>query len=291
MWSPESPASSRSNQTPDNIDSGIDATTRLTARILDRPRSREEIFDQIEALKNDLDSEDPPKSQYLLIRGISPRLFSDLTNDPDQIKGVRATINHANKEILCKMTNSRHERVVRAFDEWIKEHLRLMGLSFLNNDFWLGGSGRSIGRICDKEPDTSFHPGAPPPLDAPTPWPSLVLEVGISESLAQLRRDAQWWYSNSGCQTKIVVLISSNKNSYDATIEIWTEVDNSRGGPRTRNRSDFFLGRSMSARLRDGVVTGDSLVISLQTLMRRPPLSPLETDFELSDAWFKKICQ
>lgn len=290
LFEAESPAVSRAAPNP-IIDGGIDPTTRLTARILDHPRSLEELADRIEALKDDLNSEDPPKSQYLLVRDIPPRLFSEIANEYDLIKGVRATINHADKEILYKMPYSFHERIIRTFDDWIKEHLGPMGLRLSNDDFWLGGSGRSIGRICDKEPDTSFHPGVPPSPDAPTPWPSLVLEVGLSESLNQLRTDAQWWYSNSRYQTKIVVLISANANPHNAIIEIWTEVDNTRGGPRTRGRSGFFLGCTMSARLSDGVVSGDSLVISFQTLMRRPPLNHHETDLELSHSWFKRICR
>ncbi|KAJ5120899.1 uncharacterized protein N7515_010287 [Penicillium bovifimosum] len=38
-------------------------------------------------------------------------------------------------------------------------------------------------------------------------WPSLVIETGLSESEAQLRNDAHWWFSNSGYQVKLVLLI------------------------------------------------------------------------------------
>lgn len=47
------------------------------------------------------------------------------------------------------------------------------------------------------------------------PWPSLVLEVGLSESVPQLRTDARWWYSNSDHRTQLVVLISANPSSHD----------------------------------------------------------------------------
>ncbi|KAJ5795519.1 uncharacterized protein N7518_004059 [Penicillium psychrosexuale] len=38
-------------------------------------------------------------------------------------------------------------------------------------------------------------------------FPTLALEVGVSESYSQLCKDAQWWYSNSDHLTKCVVIV------------------------------------------------------------------------------------
>lgn len=66
--------------------------------------------------------------------------------------------------------------------------------------------------MVSKEPDTAVTPGTPL-----VPWPSLVLEVGISESLLSLGIDARWWYTNSNQQTRLVVLMSANENSREQT--------------------------------------------------------------------------
>jgi hypothetical protein len=216
---PQSHASSN----PEILGLGLDPTTLLTANILDRPSSLEQLCDHIDILKDELLSEDPPRSQYLLVRQIPNDLFSALVEHGEVPKGVRATILHHKHQILYKiMVYHYHERILRQFDAWIQLALGNMGLSFANDDFWLGGAGRSAGRVCSKEGDTAFFPGRAPNVGAPIPWPSLVLEVGISESVPQLRTDARWWHSNSNHQTQLVVLISANSDSGDADIEIWT---------------------------------------------------------------------
>ncbi|KAI3271360.1 hypothetical protein CBS147309_5079 [Penicillium roqueforti] len=42
-------------------------------------------------------------------------------------------------------------------------------------------------------------------------FPTLALEVGVSESYSQLCKDAQWWYSNSNHLTKCVVIITTTR--------------------------------------------------------------------------------
>lgn len=288
LFEAESPAVSRAAPNP-IIDAGIDPATRLTAVILDHPRSLQELTDRIDALKSELESEDPPGSQYLIIKRTPPSLFSALTNNPDLLKGVRATIVYPTSEILLKMPYKYHEKITSYFVACIFDTLGNMGLSMRNDDFWLGRTGRSTGRVCDKEPDESFYPGIEPPPTAPETWPTLVLETGVSESVLQLRADAQWWYANSSHQTKIVLLVSANINTREANFELWTEVPNP--GPNTRGWPVSVLRCTKSARVRDGVVAGDALVIDFHTLMGRPPQTDLETDFELTPLWMKKMCR
>ncbi|KAJ5264144.1 hypothetical protein N7505_008065 [Penicillium chrysogenum] len=49
--------------------------------------------------------------------------------------------------------------------------------------------------MSSKEPDWGFGPYDARVDSAAIEYPSLVLEVGASESLDQLRQDARWWYS------------------------------------------------------------------------------------------------
>ncbi|KAJ5942009.1 hypothetical protein N7516_002177 [Penicillium verrucosum] len=277
------------------LDLGLDPTTLLTANILHRPSSLKQLCDHIDILKGELVSEDPPRSQYLLVRQVPNHLFSVLVKDGDDSefpKGVRATVLYNKHQILYRiMVGHYHEKIIRQFDTWINLTLGHMGLSFVDYDFWLGGAGRSDGRMCSKEGDTTFFPGREPAAGAPMPWPSLVLEVGISESVPQLRTDARWWYSNSNHQTKLVVIISAKPNSRDADIEIWTEVVNQSVVPTTRGRETHVLECTRSATLRDGVVSGNVLIIDFQTLMGRPPQNPQETDLQLTPRWIQRMCE
>ncbi|KAJ5995348.1 hypothetical protein N7481_002325 [Penicillium waksmanii] len=136
----QSPASSLLSSKPESIDLGVDTITLLTAHILDRPSSLDQLCNYLDVLKKELLSEDPPSSQYLLVRRIPDDLFLALVEDPEVPKGVRVTILHHEHEILYKIIPYHyHEKISRQFDTWINDALGKMGLSFLNYDFWLGG--------------------------------------------------------------------------------------------------------------------------------------------------------
>ncbi|KAJ5155755.1 hypothetical protein N7492_008558 [Penicillium capsulatum] len=269
---PQSPESSIVSTNTDSVDLGA-------------------LNDHLELLKDELASDALPSSQYLLVRRIPGALFQRLEQEPELLKGVRATILHREQEVLCKvMPRHYHEKITRHFDGWLIATLRAMGLRTANKDFWLGGAGRSTGRMASKEADSAFFPGRAPAGGAPVPWPSLVLEVGLSESVRQLRTDARWWYFNSGCQTRLAVLVSANANSHDADIEIWTEVINQRVGARTRGLSTHSLQRTMSASIRDGVVFGDALELDFQTMMGRSPQAPQEMNLLLTPPDLLDMC-
>ncbi|KAJ5937354.1 hypothetical protein N7454_004654 [Penicillium verhagenii] len=194
------------------MDLVVDPITLLTVHTLDQPRSLDH-----------------------LLRQIPDDLLSALIENPEVPKGVRSTILHREHEVLYKITPYHyHEKIKRQFEGRLNDDLRELGLRSFNLDIWLGGAGRSNGRVSSKEADGSFFPGRFPAAGAPVPWPSLVLEVGLPESIHQLRTDVRWWYNNSDHQTQVVVLISAYLNSHDADIEIWTPVVDDAVGMATR---------------------------------------------------------
>lgn len=130
---PQSPASPLLSFNPEIIDLGVDPTALLTACVLARPSALDQVWDCLDRLKTDLVSEDPPSSQYLLVRQIPADLFSALVQDPDVPNGVCSTILHHEHEILVKIVPYHyHEKITRQFDTWINRTLGSMGLSFLN---------------------------------------------------------------------------------------------------------------------------------------------------------------
>ncbi|KAJ6105580.1 hypothetical protein N7512_009097 [Penicillium capsulatum] len=174
-----------------------------------------------------------------------------------------------NHSILYKITPGEyHEKIIWRFGKCLDRALENMGLS--DDDFFFAGTGCKKGHSSETEPGTSFYPGTEPAPGAPWPWSSLVLEVGTSESVAQLYNDAQWWFANSGHQTKIVVLVSATPVTHDADVEIWMEVTSTRVGATTRAQDAHALERTKMASIRNGVMSGDTLVIDFEALMRRP---------------------
>ncbi|KAI5865618.1 hypothetical protein GGS23DRAFT_560041 [Durotheca rogersii] len=55
------------------------------------------------------------------------------------------------------------------------------------------------------------------------PWPTLVIESGFSQSLASLRTKMRWWFSASGHEVKIVVLINLCRAQRKMVVEKWVE--------------------------------------------------------------------
>ncbi|KAG0124359.1 hypothetical protein HOY82DRAFT_634233 [Tuber indicum] len=54
-----------------------------------------------------------------------------------------------------------------------------------------------------------------------TDWPSLVIEVGYSESLQMLRFDGEWWLKYSAGETKMVIIIKIKRNPNAIRLECW----------------------------------------------------------------------
>ncbi|KAF3770571.1 hypothetical protein M406DRAFT_247864 [Cryphonectria parasitica EP155] len=58
-------------------------------------------------------------------------------------------------------------------------------------------------------------------------WPTLVIEAGVTESMAQLRLDMQWWFRASDHQVKIVIIIKLNRDNNQIILEKYQETPTS----------------------------------------------------------------
>jgi len=61
--------------------------------------------------------------------------------------------------------------------------------------------------------------------DAENSWPSIVVEVGYSQSLESLCRAASWWLVHSGDQTRMVIIIKITTGPMELRLEKWAKVD------------------------------------------------------------------
>jgi hypothetical protein len=52
-------------------------------------------------------------------------------------------------------------------------------------------------------------------------WPSVVIEVGYSESLRELREDAAWWLEHSDRQTRMAIIIKIGTYPNSMKFECW----------------------------------------------------------------------
>ncbi|KAJ5489628.1 hypothetical protein N7539_004518 [Penicillium diatomitis] len=145
-------------------------------------------------------------NQFIIVSNLSQPLQELLGRDRDRNPlevSYRLTLDTRYQQALIRIIPSKaHERVTQSFlNELI---LKLFEMGIRPRDYTMNAASRYHGKSCDKEADQSLTPSGNPPDD--DDWPSLVLETGLSESEAQLRADAYWWFSNSDYKVNMVIL-------------------------------------------------------------------------------------
>ncbi|KAL1998618.1 hypothetical protein VTN02DRAFT_5884 [Thermoascus thermophilus] len=98
------------------------------------------------------------------------------------------------------------------------------------------GAGKYETPASSKQGDSAWKPKVF--RGGPDDWPTIVIECGLSGSLARLRGDASWWLSRSNGDVKIVVLISITRAQKRLRIERWCLAPPARYGPDTRITSE-----------------------------------------------------
>ena len=108
----------------------------------------------------------------------------------------------------------------RPHDALVGELHLVMAVSLANmrRTEWSLTTARVEGDTCSKEPDGSWIPRQLPPGRSDK-WPTVVLEVGVSDSQEKLRADADWWLANSQGQVHVVISISVRRTVPEVTFE------------------------------------------------------------------------
>lgn len=117
--------------------------------------------------------------------------------------------------LYLKLASHQHSWALTHFKRLMNAKLWSAGIS----DFqftWMMNK-RFSGFRREKEPDDTFFPSLYVPHDA---WPVLVIEVGVSETIPQLQRDAIWWF-RQWLDIKYVLLISFDQSQRTIRIEKW----------------------------------------------------------------------
>ncbi|KAJ6180559.1 hypothetical protein N7519_011020 [Penicillium mononematosum] len=89
------------------------------------------------------------------------------------------------------------------------------------------GGGTVEGSTRRKTPDTSWRSSIKPPR-RDSRWPTIVADVGWSETWAKLREDARFWLCESNQQVNVALTIKVTKKG-NITIEKWDVTTNTGG--------------------------------------------------------------
>ena len=129
------------------------------------------------------------------------------------------------------MPGAGHELISRAFFSQIIIRIASLAGGHPGYSVMGGGSMRfSVPGVRSKEVDESIIPST----RSPGQWPSLVIEMGYSESLSHLRIEAAWWLENSQGATRMVIIFRLKRDPNSIWIEVWKVVTNTSQVARAR---------------------------------------------------------
>lgn len=176
--------------------------------------------------------------------------------------------------IVKVMPSGAHETAWALLSEDFR--FKLQGMGVPRRDLVPIGSTRYQGSQSSKEPDAGYKPL--PARSLVSDWPTIVFEVGLSESLSQLRTDAEWWLVNSGGQVMIALVISLKPAFSVIHIEKW-EFDFAQR-PMTRAvasnaRQPPQVPTCVQAiDIDHNTVTGAPLILEFKKIFLRAPIPP-----------------
>lgn len=225
-------------------------------------------------------------------------LYAKFTDVPPDIaklnlsKGCRQMYNPDTRGMIVTIPGRPHDAIT---GELHSKFGAATSLANMQDTFWSLTTARVEGTICSKEPDGSWIPQNLPPGRSEK-WPSLVLEVGVSESKKKLRADAAWWLANSDGQVHVVITISVNRTVAKVTFETIvlqqppTYMRNGRRRYRTEIRQSIVVSRAQGGPGQPitTVPNTSPLIITLEEVLCRPP-SPPETDPVIPISSLEKI--
>jgi hypothetical protein len=175
--------------------------------------------------------------QYLAFTSVSEESLDEIDRIREERRGrlPRMTILYDGREeilIVKLMVGVMHEGVAHEFASMFDLKLGVLGVRASLVATGSTTFGRRGGR--SKEADVGYKPIS---REMQHEWPSFAIEVGESESLAVLRRDAAFWITNSDQRTRIVIVLSINRRDRQILVERWEEVPRRRPNQSTANYS------------------------------------------------------
>ncbi|KAG0636541.1 hypothetical protein HOY80DRAFT_1054113 [Tuber brumale] len=160
---------------------------------------------------------------YLLVTGVSKdeiQLIDNAFRNLNIFRQVRCTYEQPLQSLIIRlMPGAAHENTSGSFIREVERRIAVIpGHSWYS--FRTVGSTRfAVPGTRSKEGDQGIKPTDT--RKAEEDWPTLMVEVGDSQSLALLQTDACWWLIHSGGKTKMVIIIKITKRPHSIRLERW----------------------------------------------------------------------
>jgi hypothetical protein len=235
---------------------------------------------RIESLAKDL-AAGRTTEQYLVIRDVTKDHLAQIDDESTGIGRSRKTHYADTNLLIIKVPTLAHESAHLSLSDEVNEKLRGMGIPKRS----LCGFGHTTyyGSSSSKEGDSTYKPRCRTRKDD---WPVLVVEAAVSETLARLRIDADWWLTNSNGEVKVVVIISIREVQKSIQIEKWCLQLRTPAAPATRANApistkiqELTITQPPPIPTPPGdvatyAVTGAPLILEFEKLLLRAPVLP-----------------
>lgn len=216
-------------------------------------------------------------SGFVIFTDVSKDVFEGgFCNSSDSVvRHSISTYDSATRILTIKLTTPEHARAPQALGEMlfdaVSPHTLTKSLiSSAGQKLW--GDGRA------KVSDHGWAPLHRPMVQDQT-WPSLVVEVAVSESRAKLRADVAFWLTQTYDQVNIVITIEIAKTrSQQIRIDKWV-----RGHDGQPFQDKTVTIKKTSLQDKKPIVENAPLTIPFDQLFLRQPLAE-ETDIVMSAA-------
>jgi hypothetical protein len=176
-----------------------------------------EIMQDIVKSQRDKFENGSSDQQYLIFKYVSSGDFVKIDDARHKIGKIRMTYYSDLHLLIVKIPSAAHEAAASNIGNEVLVELRVMGIG--RYEFWSVNSQRYQAVTSSNEADIAYKPSSF--RRGETAWPTLVFEVGVSESPRGLRFDARWWLRESGGDVKIVILIHIHRGQKRLHIEKW----------------------------------------------------------------------
>ena len=174
------------------------------------------------------------------VDGITPEVFTSIFRSWSEYRRWRLFYCEPRRVLLITVPHVPHELAGEAFADVVKENIAAMGLRSELYSTNTTTHGAVVGQHAagSADPDKSFTPFSSGNLH---PWPSLIVETGLSKSMADLRLKASWWLQESNYAVKAVIIIKIRIRQLTITLEKWVGARQSDRPGATGTRSAAAL--------------------------------------------------
>ena len=198
----------------------------------------------------------------LRVEGVTSEIFGRILNARSESQKFTFFFSEPHQLLIVTIPSGPHEHAALAISQHIYINIWQMNLQrgIINSASELFGSAPGQQPKGPGEPDGSWTPTLPSG-DLP-PWPSVVVEVGKSHSMAILRLKAARWLIQSSYAVRAVILVKIGPQQGIITIEKWRGVESEGRPGATTTRASAAATREPDCVQtvgisRTGVGTGD----------------------------------